>query len=90
MKRTLLFGLCLSLLLAVAFGQLNFVSTQFHPATEREYFEGSLLPDFVKLTNVKVQFLPLTYEEASVRLRAEQAANRVTIGLFAELQGGWN
>jgi len=57
MKRTLLFGLCLSLLLAVAFGQLNFVSTQFHPATEREYFEGSLLPDFVKLTNVKVQFL---------------------------------
>jgi len=88
MKRTLLFGLCLSLLLAVAFGQLNFVSTQFHPATEREYFEGSLLPDFVKLTNVKVQFLPLTYEEASVRLRAEQAANRVTIGLFAELQGG--
>ncbi|NLZ12791.1 MAG: extracellular solute-binding protein, partial [Thermotogaceae bacterium] len=88
MKRLLLVALSLSLLLSAAFGQLNFVSTQFHPATEREYFEGSLLPSFTKLTNVKVQFLPLTYEEASTRIRAEQSANRVSIGLFAELQGG--
>lgn len=81
--------LLLAVLTAVVImADVAFVSTQMHPATERQFMEGDLLANFAKQYGIKVKFLPLTYQEASSRIEAEQKAGKVSVNLFADLQGG--
>jgi len=81
--------LLLAVLAAVVImADVAFVSTQMHPATERQFMEGDLLANFAKQYGIKVKFLPLTYQEASSRIEAEQKAGKVSVNLFADLQGG--
>ncbi len=86
--RKLLVLLVALIVTSVVFADVAWVSTQFHPPAERDFVEGTLLPNFRRETGITARFLALTYEEASTRIRAEQQAQRVTVALFGDLQGG--
>lgn len=88
MRKTFLVLLMVLVLSFVVVGEVNFVSTQMHPAAERQFMEGDLLANFMKMYGVKVRFLPLTYEQASSRIEAEQKTGKVSVNLFGDLQGG--
>jgi len=88
MRKVLLVFLMVSILSFIVVAEVNFVSTQMHPAAERQFMEGDLLGNFMKMYGIKVRFLPLTYEQSSSRIEAEQKAGKVTVNLFGDLQGG--
>jgi multiple sugar transport system substrate-binding protein len=91
MKKVLLVFVLVGLLIGtVSYGSVAFISTQFHPATEREFFEGNLLPAMQREKGIDIRFLPLSYEEANTRIQAEQAAGRVIVNLYGDLQSGFD
>lgn len=88
MKKVLLVFLMVFITSLLVFADVNFVSTQMHPAAERQFMEGDLIANFTKMYGIKVRFLPLTYDQSSSRIEAEQKAGKVSVNLFADLQGG--
>jgi len=73
---------------AVSAPRIYFVSTQMHPAGEREFMVGTLLKNFTKESGISVKFLALTYNEMLSRMSAEQKTGKVTISVVGDLHGG--
>ncbi|MCD6420425.1 MAG: carbohydrate ABC transporter substrate-binding protein [Synergistetes bacterium] len=73
---------------AVSAPKIYFVSTQMHPAGEREFMVGTLLKSFAKESGINVEFLALTYNEMLSRVSAEEKTGKVTISVIGDLHGG--
>ncbi len=66
---------------------ITFATTQLNPPEEQAFLK-SLLNDFTKETGIKVNLVPISYDQLSTRLESEEKSGKVTIDVIGDLHGG--
>lgn len=72
---------------ALAGASLTFISTQFSPIQEQEFFRNEVLSGFTRETGVQLRFVTEDYGPFMDRILAEGRAGRFTVSLVGTLHG---